>query len=168
MYQKLTQHHNTISCGYIYYSVTKQQRRAKPLATGTYDHPKQQRAYDYVVTNPSATGTYDHPKQQRVYDYVVMKPLATGVYDHPVKKSSSNNDIVMDVNPAYDEETNETKEANDNAQYEVMDTNGEETHFANETNKVNDDVQYEVMNTQSRQMNIKAHTNPTYAETKFT
>ena len=161
--------HTTSQCNfmwlYIHYSVTKQQQRAKPLATGAYDHPKQQRAYDYVVTNPSATGTYDHPKQQRVYDYVVMKPLATGVYDHPVKKSSSNNDIVMDVNPAYDEETNETKEANDNAQYEVMDTCGEETLFANETNKVNDDVQYEVMN---RQMNIKAHTNPTYAETKFT
>ena len=136
-YQKFTQHHNGISCGYTCYSVTKE--------------------------------------KEHIYDYVAPKPFTTSheVYDHPVKKSSSNNDIVMDdivmdVNPAYDEETNETKEANDDAQYEVMDTCGEETHFANETNEANDDVQYEAMDTQSRQMNIKMDTNPAYAETKFT
>ena len=109
LYQKFTQHHNGISCGCIYYSVTKE--------------------------------------QQHVYDYVATKPLTTRVYDRPVKKSSpADNDIEMDVNPAY----------------------GEGTLSANKTNKANDDAQYEVMDTQSRQMNIKMDTNPAYAETKFT
>ena len=108
LYQKFTQHHNGISCGCIYYSVTK--------------------------------------GQQHVYDYVATKPLATRVYDRPVKKlSSADNDIEMDVNPAY----------------------GEGTFFANKTNKAND-AQYEVVDAQLRQMNIKMDTNPAYAETKFT
>ena len=86
-------------------------------------------------------------EQQHVYDYVATKPLATKAYDRPVKKSSSaNDDIVMDVNPAY----------------------VEGTFFANKTNKANDDAQYEIVNTRSRQINIKMDTNPAYAEIKFT
>ena len=87
-------------------------------------------------------------QRQHIYDYVVTNPLATRVHNHPVKRSASNinDDIAMDVNPAY----------------------GTGAYF---TNKGTEDVEYEVVDSQSRQMKtdkIKMDINPAYAETKFT
>lgn len=48
----------------------------------------------------------------------MKKPLTTLVHNRSVEKStSSNDDIVMDVNPAYGERT---VKANDDAEYEVV------------------------------------------------
>ena len=74
-------------------------------------------------------------------------PLATGVYNRQVNKStSSNNDnIAMDVNPAYDDFTSNTDE--------------------------DASLEYEVMEPQCRQIktdDITMVRNPAYAETKFT
>ena len=85
-------------------------------------------------------------RQQHVYDYVMTKPLTTRVHDRSVKKStSSNDDIVMDVNPAYGERTVYIK-AHDDAEYEVVDYQSQQTKT--------DDVKMDI--------------NPAYAEIKFT
>ena len=88
-------------------------------------------------------------QQQHVYDYISTKPLATGVYNRQVKKSPSSIDdnIVMDVNPAYG-------------------------NFTNNTIKTDEDtgLEYEVVDIQARQVktdDIKIVKNPAYAETKF-
>ena len=85
-----------------------------------------------------------------MYDFIATKPLSTGEYDHPIKKStSSNDDIEMDVNPAY----------------------GERTIFTNNSTKAKEDAEYEVVDSQSRRTktdDIKMDVNPAYAETKFT
>ena len=88
-------------------------------------------------------------QQQHVYDYISTKPLATGVYNRQVKKSPSSNDdnIAMDVNPAYGDFTNNTIKTDEDM-----------------------DQEYEVMDIQTRQVktdDVKIVTNPAYAETKF-
>ena len=103
------------------------------------------------MNSHSCLYTFSVTKQhEHVYDYVTTKPLTTGGHEHPVEKSASNdNDIVMDVNPAY----------------------GEGIHFADKTIKAGNDAEYEVVDTQSRQIttaDIKLVKNPAYAETTFT
>ena len=91
----------------------------------------------YSVTNQ---------EQQHVYDYVTTKPFTTKRDNCPVKKSSSDCDIVMDVNPAYSEEISFTNRSTKNSDYEIVDT-------------------------QSRQIkadDVKMDLNPAYVETKFT
>ena len=101
-------------------------------------------SHNYLYTF-SVTKRHEH-----VYDYVTTKPLTTGGRDHPVEKFASNdNDIVMDVNPAY----------------------GEGIRFADKTIKAGNDAEYEVVDTQSRQIktaDIKLVKNPAYVETTFT
>ena len=84
--------------------------------------------------------------QQHINDHVTANPLT---HDHSVKEVSfSNNDIVMDENPAY----------------------GKGTVFTDESIKANEDEEYVVMDPQSRQTNtddIKMDTNPAYVETRF-
>ena len=68
------------------------------------------------------------------------------MYNRQVKKSPSSN-IAMDVNPAYDDITNNTIKTDEDM-----------------------DQEYEVMDTQTRQVktdDVKIVTNPAYAETKF-
>ena len=89
-------------------------------------------------------------QHQHVYDDVTTKPSTTGGCDRPVEKSAFNdNDIVLDVNPAY----------------------REGIRFADKTIKADNDAEYEVVDTQSRQIkttDIKLVKNPAYAETTFT
>ena len=96
--------------------------------------------YPYSVTK----------QHQHVHDYVTTKPLTSGGRGRPIEKSASNdNDIVMDVNPAY----------------------GEGIRFADKTIKADNDAEYEIVDTQSRQRktaDIKLVKNPAYAETTFT
>ena len=84
-------------------------------------------------------------QEKHIYDYVATN---TAGHDHPIKKSTTikNNDIAMDVNPAY----------------------GEGALF---TIKATEDAEYEVVDCQSKQVkrdDIKMDINPAYAETKFT
>ena len=99
---------------------------------------------NYIVIFFSVT---NYKQGQHVYDYVTTQPLTTRAYNQPVKKLSSNNDnIVMDINPAYEEATNKSVKANEDAEYETVDS-------------------------QCRQIktdDIKMAKNPAYAETKFT
>ena len=96
----------------------------------------------YIILLHSVT-----KQQQHVYDYISTKPLATGVHNRQIKKLSYSNDdnIVMDVNPAYGD-------------------------FASNSVKT-DEEEYEVVDTQSRQIktedDIEMIRNPAYAETKF-
>ena len=76
-------------------------------------------------------------QREHVYDYVTTKPSTTTVY---------NNDVVVDVNPAYDEGT----------------------LLASEGIKAkNDGADYEVIDPHSRADDVKMHKNPAYAETRF-
>ena len=75
-------------------------------------------------------------QQQHIYDYIATKRLSP---------SSNDDNIAMDVNPAYGD-------------------------FTNNTIKINEDTEYEVVDIQTRQVktdDIKIVTNPAYAETKF-
>ena len=89
-------------------------------------------------------------QQQHVYDYISTKPIATGVYNRQVKKSPSSIDdkIVMDVNPAYGDFTNNSiiTDEDTGLEYEVVDP---------QTRRVKTDN------------NITMVRNPAYAETKF-
>ena len=89
----------------------------------------------------------NYKQEQHVYDYVTTQPLTTRAYNQPVKKSSSNNDdIAMDINPAYEEATNRSVKANEDAEYETVDS-------------------------QCRQIktdDVEMAKNPAYAETNFT
>ena len=98
---------------------------------------------NYIIIFSSVT---NYKQGQHVYDYVTKQPLTTGVYNRPARKSSSNNDdIAMDIYPAYEEATNKSVKANEDAEYETVDL-------------------------QCRQIktdDIKMAKNPAYAETKF-
>ena len=77
-------------------------------------------------------------QQQHVYDYIPTKSLSP---------SSNDDNIVMDVNPAYGDFTNNTIKTDENM-----------------------DREYEAVDTQTRQVktdDVKIVTNPAYAETKF-
>ena len=84
--------------------------------------------------------TYSITKQQQqhVYDYIPTKSLSP---------SSNDDNIVMDVNPAYGDFTNNTIKTDENM-----------------------DREYEAVDTQTRRVktdDVKIVTNPAYAETKF-
>ena len=77
-------------------------------------------------------------QQQHVYDYIPTKSLSP---------SSNDDNIVMDVNPAYGDFTKNTIKTDENM-----------------------DREYEAVDTQTRRVktdDVKIVTNPAYAETKF-
>ena len=80
-----------------------------------------------------------------MYEYVTTKPLTTGGHGRPVEKSASNDDIVLETNPAYDDET--IKAGND-GEYEVV------------------DIQSTQIKTDDDDINLVKNT--TYAEATFT
>ena len=82
--------------------------------------------------------TKQQQEQQHVYDYIATKPLSP---------SSNDDNIAMDINPAYGDFTNNTIKTDEDM-----------------------DQEYEVVDTQTRQVktdDVKIVTNPAYAETKF-
>ena len=88
-------------------------------------------------------------QHENVYESAPTKILTTGGHGHPVEKHASNDDIVLEANPAYDQGI----------------------RFADKTIKAGNDAEYEVVDTQSRQIktdDINMVKNPAYAEATFT